>query len=157
MKLLVLSDSHKRMQYMYQAVEREKPDLIIHLGDHDRDAERLAEQYPEIPVWSVCGNCDYGTGPERIVQDLEGVRIFATHGHTLMVKYGLLRATLAAKEEKANVLLFGHTHEALCDWHRGLWYVNPGTCSGSGPVTYAVLELDRGSVRPAIHEIVPDN
>ena len=38
MKLLVLSDSHKRMQYMYQAVEREKPDLIIHLGDHDRDA-----------------------------------------------------------------------------------------------------------------------
>ena len=94
---------------------------------------------------------------KRIVQDLEGVRIFATHGHTLMVKYGLLRATLAAEEEKANVLLFGHTHEALCDWHRGLWYVNPGTCSGSGPVTYAVMELDRGSVRPAIHEIVQDN
>ena len=94
MKLLILSDSHRKMDYMYQAVEREKPDRIIHLGDHERDAMRLAERYPGIPLWSVSGNCDHGAGPERIVDVLEGVRFFVTHGHTLRVKYGLLRAEL---------------------------------------------------------------
>ena len=57
MKLLILSDSHKKMDYMLRAVEREQPDHIIHLGDHDRDAMRLAERCPDIPLWSVCGNC----------------------------------------------------------------------------------------------------
>ena len=153
MKLLILSDSHRKMEYMYRAVEREQPDLIIHLGDHDRDAERLNKRYPDIPLWSVCGNCDYGAGPERIVETVEGVRIYATHGHTLRVKYGLLRAELAAREVEANLLLFGHTHRALCDWHNGLWILNPGTCSGMGPITYGVIELNDGAVRPSIFEI----
>ena len=153
MKLLILSDSHRKMNYMCQAVDREKPDLIVHLGDHERDAARLMDRYPEIPMWSVSGNCDYGAAPERIVTTLEGVRFFVTHGHTLRVKYGLLRAELAAREAEANVLLFGHTHSAMCDWNNGLWIVNPGTCSGMGPVTYAVIELDHGAVRPAIYEI----
>lgn len=153
MKLLILSDSHRKMDYMYLAVEQVQPDHIIHLGDHDRDAMRLAERYPELPMWSVSGNCDYGAGPERIVDTLEGARFYVVHGHTLRVKSGLLRAELAAREAEANVLLFGHTHSALCDWHNGLWIVNPGTCSGMGPATCAVIELDRGSIRPAIYEI----
>ena len=153
MTLLILSDSHRKMNYMCQAVDQVRPDRIVHLGDHDRDAMRLAERYPEIPLWSVSGNCDYGASPERIVETLEGVRLFMTHGHTLRVKYGLLRAELAAREAEANVLLFGHTHRAMCDWHNGLWILNPGSCSGMGPVTYATLELDRGAVRPAIDEI----
>ena len=153
MKLLILSDSHRKINYMVQAVERERPYLIIHLGDHDRDAMRLAERYPEIPLWSVSGNCDYGAGPEKIVETLDGVRFFITHGHTLRVKYGLLRAELAAREAEANVLLFGHTHRALCEWHNGLWILNPGTCSGMGPVTYGVIELTDGTVRPSIYEI----
>ena len=152
MKLLILSDSHKKMDYMIRAVEWEQPDHIIHLGDHDRDAMRLAERYPEIPLWSVCGNCDYGAGPEKIVDTLGGVRFYITHGHTLRVKYGLLRADLAAREAEANVLLFGHTHRALCDWHNGLWLLNPGSCSGMGPVTYGVIELTDGIVRPYIFE-----
>ena len=152
MKLPILSDSHKKMQYMVEAVEREQPDRIIHLGDHDRDAMRLAERYPEIPLWSVSGNCDYGAGPEKIVDSLGGVRFYITHGHTLRVKYGLLRAELAAREAEANVLLFGHTHRALCDWHNGLWLLNPGSCSGMGPVTYGVIELTDGIVRPYIFE-----
>ncbi len=43
---------------MEEAVEREKPDMILHLGDCWRDAERLAERYPDIPMEHVPGNCD---------------------------------------------------------------------------------------------------
>lgn len=153
MRLLVLSDSHKTMDYMIRAVEAEKPDRILHLGDHITDAHRLAERYPKIPVWCVSGNCDYSASPLVIKEQVEGVRLYMTHGHTLNVKYGLLRAELTAKEEGANVILFGHTHQSLCDWHNGLWMINPGSCSGRGPVTYAVLELEKGTVQAKICSI----
>lgn len=150
MKLLILSDSHKNMNYMCAAVEREQPDRIIHLGDHEQDAMRLAALYPHIPLLSVCGNCDFGTSPERIVIELEGVRLYLTHGHTLRVKYGLLRAELAAREENCNLLLFGHTHQSLFDCYNGLWLCNPGSCSGKGRITYAVLELSDGQIQGRI-------
>ncbi len=153
MKLLILSDSHKNMDNMVLAVEREHPDRIIHLGDHEVDAERLQAQYPKIPLWRVSGNCDAGGAPIRMVQTLEGVRFYITHGHTLGVKYGFLRAELAAREMEANVLLFGHTHQSLCHWHNGLWMLNPGSCCGRGAVTYGVIALSEGNIHPEIRVI----
>jgi len=38
MNILVLSDSHGNISNMEEAVEREKPDMILHLGDCWRDA-----------------------------------------------------------------------------------------------------------------------
>ena len=55
MNILVLSDSHGNISNMEEAVEREKPDMILHLGDCWRDAERLAERYPDIPMEHVPG------------------------------------------------------------------------------------------------------
>ena len=43
MKLLILSDSHREMKYMCDAVWRERPDAVIHLGDLVPDADRLAQ------------------------------------------------------------------------------------------------------------------
>lgn len=154
MKLLILSDSHRNMRYMLQAIDCEQPNLIIHLGDHETDAIHLTEKNLDIPVWNVSGNCDYGIAPQIIVEDLEGVRFFITHGHQLGVKYGLLRAELSARERDANVLLYGHTHQPHCEWHNGLWIINPGTCSGRGPVTYGVITVSEGNIRPEIKRII---
>lgn len=52
MNILVLSDSHGNISNMEEAVEREKPDMILHLGDCWRDAERLAERIRTFP-WST--------------------------------------------------------------------------------------------------------
>ena len=60
MKYLVLSDSHGNVDNMARAVEREKPDGIIHLGDCWRDAEELHELFPRLPLEQVPGNCDLG-------------------------------------------------------------------------------------------------
>ena len=38
MKLLILSDSHGEQEFMQLAVRRERPDAVIHLGDHCADA-----------------------------------------------------------------------------------------------------------------------
>ena len=50
MNILVLSDSHGNISNMEEAVEREKPDMILHLGDCWRDAERLAERLSLIHI-----------------------------------------------------------------------------------------------------------
>ena len=63
MKLLILSDSHREMEYMRDAVRRERPDAVIHLGDLVPDADRLAEEFPGLPVLSVRGNCDFSQPP----------------------------------------------------------------------------------------------
>ena len=58
MKYLVLSDSHGNVDNMARAVECEKPDGIIHLGDCWRDAEELHELFPRLPLEQVPGNCE---------------------------------------------------------------------------------------------------
>lgn len=89
MRILVLSDSHGCVEPMEQCVERVQPQVILHLGDCVRDAQRLEERYPQIPLLGVPGNCDYGglDQPERLTE-LGGVRILMMHGHTRRVKSG---------------------------------------------------------------------
>ena len=123
MKLLILSDSHGEQEFMQLAVRRERPDAVIHLGDHCADADRLAEEFCGLPVLSVRGNCDLWGPPraETLLRTFEGVRIFGTHGHRYGVKQGLLRFSLAAQEQQAQVALFGHTHIPYCRQEGGLW------------------------------------
>ena len=88
--------------------------------------------FPNIAFYSVRGNCDLGCAdvPVREILDLDGVKIFCTHGHLYHVKSGLYTVVCAAREAGANLLLFGHTHEALETYDDGLYILNPGSCSG---------------------------
>lgn len=127
MKILVFSDSHGRLMPMTRAINAEKPDHVLHLGDCVRDFQELQKQFPQLPMTNVPGNCDYGnTDPLYKVITLEGHKIFLTHGHTYNVKYMYLRAIYAALEQEADLLLFGHTHRAECFSEKGLWVMNPG-------------------------------
>ena len=148
MRILVLSDSPGVMRYMEQAAERERPDLILHLGDYERDAERLASRYPEYPVRSVPGNCDHPwpNRPLALLQELEGFRVLMTHGHAYGVKRGLLSMELAAREAGADAAVFGRTHTAYCENSNGIWLMNPGACGG-GRSSYGVILIENGSLR----------
>lgn len=88
--------------------------------------------FPNIAFYSVRGNCDLGCAdvPVREISDLDGAKIFCTHGHLYHVKSGLYTVVCAAREAGANLLLFGHTHEALETYDDGLYILNPGSCSG---------------------------
>lgn len=143
MKLLVFSDSHGNIEHMRRAVEQEKPDQILHLGDVMRDAVELSVAYPNIPLELVPGNCDYATDvPAQKILYFEGRRILMTHGHIYHVKLGIGAAVRAAVEAKVDVLLFGHTHEAFCCEQDGLWVMNPGTIRGGLVPTCGVIRLD---------------
>lgn len=152
MELLIVSDSHREMTYLCEAVRRERPDAVIHLGDLVSDADRLAEEFLGLPVLSVRGNCDILPRTEELLRTFEGVTVFGVHGHRYGVKRDLLPAELAARQRGADVLLFGHTHRPYCECYQGLWILNPGACSGSAP-SYGVVEIANGKANCRITDM----
>ena len=144
-KVLVLSDSHGDVDAMERAAARERPDLILHLGDLCRDFDELRRRLPMTQAMqNVCGNCDGFTevSDQRVLL-VEGKRILMMHGHRYEVKLGYSRAMWAAREAEADILLCGHTHVALYRDLMGLHLMNPGSCQGSRG-TYGVIELGGG-------------
>lgn len=147
MKILVLSDSHGNIDSMAQAVERESPDLLLHLGDCWRDAERLHERFPVLPLHQVPGNCDFrSTEPNERLLLLEGKRVLLCHGHTYGVKQSLLLAGYAAEEQALDAFLFGHTHRPLVDLRGRTLFLNPGSIGDPVCPFYGILTLENGTL-----------
>ena len=146
-KLLVLSDSHGNVDNMVQAVEQSNPDMILHLGDVMRDADKLHEFFPNIPLEQVPGNCDYAAfeAPERILF-IEDKRVMMCHGHTLRVKQSLITAMYAAMEQNADLFLFGHTHRIFSQTRNGIAMLNPGSIGDHYYPTYGIAEIKNGII-----------
>ena len=137
MKILVFSDSHSVSRFMEACMDALQPDAVIHLGDMVRDGERLAEQYPDVRFFQVAGNCDRGRVlpdfPEVLVEKLDGVKIFMTHGHLHGVKLFPHKLILDGQRCAADVILYGHTHEPECrKLSQGQWLMNPGSAGYGG-------------------------
>lgn len=145
MKLLVFSDSHRSLRSMRDAVELERPDYVIHLGDLEEDACLLGQEYPQLAVASVPGNCDgFVFSPLQKLVTYDGVRILMSHGHIWHVKGGYHTAIAVARKCDAHILLFGHTHLPYCQQlEDGLWVMNPGSIRDSG--SYGVITLGSGT------------
>lgn len=158
MKILVFSDTHGDSRLMQEAVQAHLQygpvGALIHLGDGWRDFAALQQQYPAIPSYAVLGNCDAWSNhvslPTSRIVEIEGVRFFLTHGHTTHVKNDLSHAAASAAREKADVLLYGHTH--LRDDHREetvygtVRCINPGSAGAGYAPSYATIELVQGQL-----------
>ena len=145
MKVLVISDSHGHKSNIYDAIEIESPDVILHLGDNIKDCYDIEASHPEIMLRMVKGNCDQGyTGLEMDRFTLEGKKIFMTHGHLFNVKIGKKMLLDSAAASDIDILLFGHTHIPYYSIKDELIAINPGSI-GSGK-SYAVLEIKDGVV-----------
>jgi len=148
MKICVFSDSHGYADNMISAIHLEKPELCFFLGDGERDIEKVEERFPDIPVYAVRGNCDFrSTYKSSLICEVEGVRIFATHGHLSNVKYEYDLETLTSQaiEAEARIALFGHTHDQHLSESRGVTLLNPGSAGRGYYPSYAVLNIEKGS------------
>ena len=147
MKLLVLSDSHGYIKPMQAAVDKEAPDMIIHLGDNARDCIQLQKHCPDIPIKSMNGNCDpWDPGSERESYiSIGGVRMLLTHGDGFGVKMSLARLVNTALYSNCRIALFGHTHIPYCEEVSGLILLNPGSIRDSG--SYAILHVEDEQIK----------
>ena len=145
MKIVVFSDSHGAVSNMEDVIRREHPELVLHLGDLCRDIEEIQRRFPQQTIQNVCGNCDgFSLAPAVRLLELRGRRVLMMHGHTHGVKTGYGGAIAAARQVGADILLFGHTHQAYAErLEDGLWVMNPGSCQSWGRTTYGVILLEK--------------
>jgi len=157
MRIGVMSDSHGLLHYAQQAVgAMGKIDLLLHAGDHYRDASKIIVP-ASVPVHAVVGNCDArNDGPGDKLLELEGIKLLLTHGHHYLVHIGLSKLLYKAAEFNAAVVVFGHTHIAGYAWHENLLLFNPGSITsprdGRG-AAYGILEIRDGQVIPSIFHL----
>lgn len=145
MRILVVSDSHGDVFALRCAIEAQpKARMIIHLGDGERDMDTLAVSLGEIIKVQVKGNGDFGSlSPTSSVEIVEGKRIYCTHGHLERAKYGNYELISAARGEKADIVLFGHTHMPENDYDDGLYMFNPGSIRLGD---YGVVDITKAGI-----------
>ncbi len=154
MRVAVISDTHRRTDVIDKILSAQKEArYIFFLGDNIGDIEDFEFLYPEKRFFAVCGNCDFGSiAPTTGVAEVEGVKIFYTHGHTLNVKYTTQKLLKCAKQQDCKIALFGHTHIPKILYEDETYIVNPGSaaCSREGSNSYAVIDITKNGIMPII-------
>ena len=150
-KIFVFSDSHGSTADMLRLVREGAPDMVLHLGDYERDCDELRRAFPGLEIRGVRGNCDVrSAGPSLVRFNVEGVRVFACHGHEYRVKSGYQTICYAALEAEADLVLFGHTHIPYRDRAFGLELLNPGSVGMGIRRTWGLVTLDAGEITTEI-------
>ncbi len=156
MKILVISDTHGDTIKAEEAIRSNKEvSLIIHLGDYFRDAQKLSDMFPNIPMEYIYGNSDFMVEnvPAEKMLEVCGKKIFITHGHRYSVKWDYGRLYKKAEELKADMILFGHTHVPEIIEKDDIFLLNPGSTSDprdESDESYAIIEIVGDKVVPKI-------
>jgi len=160
MLLGVMSDSHDNIPNVRKAVEKligEGVDMIIHLGDIISPFTLREICNKGIRVEAVFGNncgekmllskvareCGGAIDdPPKILQ-VDGRRILLLHGFGSKNLTVQIARTLASSGNY-DIVLFGHTHEAIIEKHGNTLLLNPGETLGylTGRASIAVVDTD---------------
>lgn len=130
MRLLVLSDSHGDIPSLQMAIENEHDaDAVIFLGDGLNDLEYCRKYIHNKICIAVKGNCDsyFLDYPKSLTETFNGKTVYCTHGDLEKVKFGSEMLQGKAEALGYNIVLFGHTHKAMTEYHNGIYYLNPGS------------------------------
>lgn len=146
MKVLIVSDTHKKNENYFSVLGREKPDLVIHCGDAE-GSEYALTKAADCPVEIVLGNNDFFSElPRELMLDIGPYKVWVVHGHNYYVSMGNENLKREAVERGADIVFYGHTHRPVIDMDDDVIAVNPGSLSyprqeGRRP-SYALMELD---------------
>lgn len=161
MKLLFMSDIHGSAYYMSKmldAIEFEKPNQIILLGDAlyhgprnplpiEYDPKKVVDMLNSLKtkIIAVRGNCDSEVDQMLIEYPMlsdygilfeGGRRIIITHGH-------LYNKDTKLHLQKGDIYVQGHTHVPQMELIDGVYYLNPGSISlpkNNTKCSYGILE-----------------
>lgn len=146
----MISDSHGDSYAIRQAIsEQPTATMLFFLGDGEYDLGFLEDDTSGMFVHKVKGNCDYGSSlSANIVDEIKGIRIYATHGYLENVKYTREHLRQRAEDNRVSIALYGHTHNPDTTYSDGIWYVNPGSVREGN---YAVIDItDKGQIMPIL-------
>ena len=152
MKILIVSDTHRRDGNLLEVIEKTAPfDMITHLGDTEGSEAYFKDWIKNdlCVVHVVRGNNDFFSHTEAEKEISIGkYRAFLCHGHMYGVSLGTENIKEEARSRKVNIVMFGHTHKPYLEYcSDGLVVLNPGSLSyprqdGRHP-SFMIMEIDR--------------
>jgi putative phosphoesterase len=159
MRVGVVSDSHDNVSAIRRAGEelrRRGVGLVFHAGDWVSPfsarilREALGEGVRIVGVWGnnegerpyfleVARKFGVEVAGEAAELEVAGRRVALYHGTSPVLLRALVESGLY------DVVVYGHTHQAVVERRGGTLVVNPGELCGclTGRSTYAVVDLDR--------------
>lgn len=151
-RILVVSDSHGDAYALYNAIlQQPSAEVVIHLGDGERDMEQAMHLCGNKRVICVRGNCDWGSLlPALVLERVAGKLLYCTHGYAENVKYGDAQLRQQARSRRADIALYGHTHCAVTDYEDGLYLMNPGAVVNG---EYGVIDITQAGIVCVNHKI----
>lgn len=156
-KLFVFSDTHKNAAL----IDKIKPiaaecDYVIHLGDYVSDTLPLKTLLGDRLI-CIKGNGDiFSTAKEEREIEIEGAKLFLTHGHKYNVKMTLENIGIEALKRECSAVLYGHTHLSGITDYSGVKLINPGSFHAprTGVFSYCYIVIWKGKIIPKIVEVV---
>ncbi|MCM1024817.1 MAG: metallophosphoesterase [Roseburia sp.] len=146
MKILIVSDTHRRDDNYFLALKLQKPDMVIHCGDAE-GSEYALTAAADCPVHIVLGNNDFFSDlPRELVLEIGPYRAWVVHGHNYYVSMGNESLKREAAARGMDIVFYGHTHRPSVDTEGDVIAVNPGSLSyprqeGRRP-SYIIMEID---------------
>lgn len=147
MAILVVSDSHGKVERILKAIEENKGkiDRVCFTGDGLEDIKLAEEEYSDIAFDYVAGNCDgfYAKPLEKVII-YNNKKILLTHGHLYEGISAKKRLIERCKEEDINLVFSGHTHEKREEYIDNILFLNPGSIGRprDGSPTYSIVEIN---------------
>ena len=156
-KILIISDTHGDISKLNDILMKHKDiNYMIHAGD-----TWMIRNYQintlDLDFIGVRGNVDfdfYDSHDETF--QLFDKRFFLTHGHKYNVKSSINNLYYKALEEKADIVIFGHTHIPVTSEQDDLLIINPGSLSRprrKSKGSYGILILDDGRIKYNLYYI----
>ncbi|MEW6517194.1 MAG: metallophosphoesterase family protein [candidate division FCPU426 bacterium] len=156
MRLGVISDTHIPMNASVLPPEIntvfKNVDRILHAGDIESESV-LIELESIAPVTAVAGNMDVQ------LHQLPHKREFRVGDYWIGLIHGAgvprncIREAIRREFNKANIIVYGHTHQAYWDKESSVWFMNPGSATDlkiAGYRSVGILEIGNGTLRGEI-------
>jgi uncharacterized protein len=155
----VLSDTHS-LNIPAPLIERlYSVDMIIHAGDIC-DTHTLKILKKIAPVKAVQGNMDEMSVkkilPLKEIITCGDLKIGVTHGHIGDAREALKNAMSSFKDDKMDVVIFGHSHQALNEKIGTTLYFNPGSPNDvikAKFFSYGLITIEEGKIKAEIIRI----
>ena len=158
MKIGVVSDTHSHPIPKQLLDDFKKVDLIIHAGDFcAMDDLKLFRKIQT--VRAVFGNMDglelRQALPERDVFEVGGLTVGVYHGQGSPPQVlGFVKKIF--KDDKPDIVIFGHSHQPLNETVDNVLYFNPGSPTDvvrAPYCSYGILDINNGKVAGKIIKV----
>ena len=159
MRVGVVSDTHSKKIPQQLITDFLDVDLIIHAGDFC-DIPTLKLLRKLAPIKAVQGNMDeWEIKKELPLKEIivcGNVKIGVTHGHIGDTREALKNAMSSFKNDKMDVVIFGHAHRAQSLQLGETLYFSPGSpndVARANFLSYGLISIEAGKIKTEIIKI----